>query len=86
MKTIGQCFIFCEDNCTGAHVDNFTSVDNFTIPLFFSDYSVIGSLLSLVFVVKMEISKPTELDFYRHLVSSSIAFLTSLTIVILILQ
>ena len=32
MKTIGQCFIFCEDNCTSAHVDNFTSVDNFTIP------------------------------------------------------
>ena len=32
MKTIRQCFIFCEDNCTSAHVDNFTCEDNFTIP------------------------------------------------------
>ena len=32
MKTIRQCFISCEDNCTSARVDNFTSVDNFTIP------------------------------------------------------
>ena len=33
MKTIRQCFISCGDNCTSARVDNFTSVDNFTIPL-----------------------------------------------------
>ena len=31
LKTISQCSSICEDNCTSAQEDNFTSEDNFPI-------------------------------------------------------